>query len=62
MKLRADAVRAYVLSREQLQKVGAAIGARYVFQPYVVAFTQSLTNRWSFMDIRLMQTRSSILR
>jgi hypothetical protein len=62
MKLRADAARGYVLSREQLQKVGAAIGARYLFQPYVAAFTQTLTNRWSFMDVRLMQTRSSILR
>ena len=62
IRLRADAGRGYVLSREPLQKVGAAIGARYVFQPYVVAFTQSLTNRWSFMDVRLMQTRSSILR
>ena len=62
MRLRTDALRGHILNREPLQKVGAAIGARYVFQPYVVYFTQTLTNRWSFADVRIMQTRSSILR
>jgi len=60
IRLRTDASRGHILSREPLQKVASAIGARYVFQPYVVAFSQSLTNRWSFFDVRIMQTRSSI--
>ncbi len=59
MRLRADALHGHILSRNPLQKVASAIGARYVFQPYVVAFSQSMTNRWSFADIRLVHTRSS---
>ena len=51
-----------ILEAEPLGKIGTAIGARYVFQPRLGAFSQTMTERWKFADIRLVQTRSSILR
>jgi hypothetical protein len=51
-----------ILEAEPLGKIGAAIGARYVFQPRLGGFTQTMTDRWSLADVRLVQTRSSILR
>lgn len=61
-RMRSDALHSHILSREPLKKIGAAIGARYVFQPVVATFTQTMTPRWSFADVRIMQTRSSLLR
>jgi hypothetical protein len=51
-----------ILEAEPLGKIGAAIGARYVFQPRLGAFTQEMTVRWNPADVRIVQTRSSILR
>jgi hypothetical protein len=51
-----------ILEATSLEKLGPAIGARYVFQPRLGAFSQTMTDRWSFADIRIVQTRSSILR
>jgi hypothetical protein len=62
IRMRPGALNSYILSRDPLKKIGAAIGARYVFQPYMGVFTQSMTNRWSFADVRIMQTRSSLTR
>jgi hypothetical protein len=61
-RMRNDALQSTILSREPLRKLGAAVGARYIFQPRLTAFSQFMTNRWSFTDIRLAQTRSSIMR
>jgi hypothetical protein len=61
-QMRNDALQSNILDRGSLQKLGAAIGARYAFQPRLTAFTQFMTNRWSFTDVRLSQTRSSIMR
>ena len=62
IRMRSDASHSYILSRDLLKKIGVAIGVRYVFQPYVGAFVQSMTNRWSFADVRIMQTRASLTR
>jgi hypothetical protein len=64
MKMRADAEQSNVLSREPLKKLASALGARYVFQPRLTAFTQMMTDRWKIpaFDIRVAQTRSSSLR
>jgi hypothetical protein len=47
-----------------LRKISAAIGARYVFQPRLAAFSQTMMDRWMFpaLNVRLLQTRSSIMR
>jgi hypothetical protein len=64
IQMRADAEQSHVLNRDSLKKLGAAIGARYVFQPRLAAFAQIMTDRWTFpaIGVLLMQTRSSDLR
>jgi hypothetical protein len=61
-RMRADFERTNLLEGGSLRKLATAIGVRYVFQPRLVAFSQILTERWSFMDVRLVQTRSSTMR
>lgn len=61
-RMRMDALLTDMLSRDPLRKLGAAVGARYVFQPRLTAFTQTMTDRWSFVDVRIVQTRGSIMR
>jgi hypothetical protein len=63
-KLRNDYDQSNILDRDPLQTLRNAIGVRYVFQPRLEAFTQTMTDRWKFpgLDIRLSQTRSSIMR
>jgi hypothetical protein len=63
-QMRIDAEQSYILNRESLRKIGAGIGARYVFQPRLSAFAQAMTDRWTFpaLGILIMQTRSADLR
>lgn len=53
-----------IFDLDSLQKIGAVIGARYVFQIRLAAFTQAMTDRWKVpaFDIRVSQTRSSDMR
>jgi hypothetical protein len=62
LRMRADLDQGNVLEATALKKIGTAIGARYVFQPRLGAFTQTMTERWKFADLRIVQTRSSTLR
>ncbi|MGH7309653.1 MAG: hypothetical protein ACREK6_13235 [Candidatus Rokuibacteriota bacterium] len=62
LRMRTDFEHTNMLEAASLQKLGAAIGARYVFQPRLGAFTQTMTNRWTPIDLRIVQTRSSVLR
>lgn len=65
-RMRTDALQSNILDRDSLQKLGKAIGVRYVFQPRLMAFTQLMTERWKFkfpgFDIRIVETRSSVMR
>lgn len=63
-RMRWDAEQSHLLSRDSLRKIGAALGMQYIFQPRLAAFTQTMTDRWKFpaLDLRLTQTRSSLLR
>ena len=63
-RMRGDAEQSHLLDRHSLAKIGAALGVRYIFQPRLAAFTQTMTDRWQVpaFDIRIMQTRSSLLR
>lgn len=65
-RMKAGALLSNILDRDSLQKLGKAIGARYVFQPRLTAFTQLMTERWKLkfpgIDIRVTETRSSVMR
>lgn len=62
--MRNDYEQSNIMDQETLGKIAAAIGVRYVFQLRLVAFMQTMTDRWKFpaLDVRLTQTRSSIMR
>jgi hypothetical protein len=63
-QMRGYAEQSHHLERDSLRKIGAALGVRYIFQPRLAAFTQTMTNRAEFpgFKIRLAQTRSSLMR
>ena len=63
-RMRVEYEHSDILNRDLLRKIGGATGARYVFQPRVSAFTQTMTHRWSIpiFSVRLVETRSSIMR
>ena len=63
-QMRTDAEQSHILSRESLKKLGAAMGVRYVFQPRLAAFTQTMYDRWTFpgFGVLLTQVRTSNLR
>ncbi len=64
VRMRADYEMSDIFDGIALRKIASAIGVRYVFQPQLGAFSQTMTDRWSFppVDLRMMQTRSSIMR
>jgi hypothetical protein len=62
VRMRTDYEQSNILEATALRKLGAAVEARYVFQPRLGTFTQTMTVRWSPWDLRIVQTRSSILR
>lgn len=47
-----------------LRQIANAVGVRYVFQPRLAAFSQTMTDRWKFppFDVLMSQTRSSNMR
>jgi len=63
-RMRMDYEQSNILDREPLRKIGSAIGARYVFQPRLAAFTQVLYDRWKVpgLELNVVRIRSSILR
>ncbi len=62
LRMRTDFEQTIMLEAAALRTLGAGIGARYVFQPRLGAFTQTMTERWKPVDLRIVQTRSCILR
>jgi len=61
-QLLSDYEKTNILDRDLLRKIAAAVGARYVFQPRLAYFSQHMTERWSFIGVRIMETRSSVMR
>lgn len=63
-RMRSDAEQNHILDRNVLQKIGEVLGARYVFQPRLAYFAQSMTDRWSMavISILISQTRSAHMR
>lgn len=64
VRSRTDAEQSHILNRDILEKLGTAIGARFVFQPRLAYFSQEFEDRLAFpgFNLRLMQTRHSVLR
>ena len=63
-QMRTDAEQSHILNLDSLKKIGAAIGARFVFQPRLAAFTQIMYDRWTFpgFGVVISQTRQCDLR
>jgi len=63
-RLRESGEQSHILDRELLQKIGKSIEARYVFQPRLAYFLQTMTDRLKLppFDILLVQTRSAHMR
>ncbi len=57
-----DYIRTGILHRAGLQKIGQALHAAYVFQPGLASFNQSMSGRFSFFGLRVLQTRVTMLR
>lgn len=55
-------VRTGILDRGGLEKLGQALHAAFVFQPSLASFSQSVSGRFSFLGLRILQTRVTTLR
>jgi hypothetical protein len=54
--------RSGILDRERLQRIGTALGSRYVLQPGLGEFTQSMIDRFEVSGFKLLRTRVTTLR
>lgn len=54
--------RSGILERERLQRIGAALGSRYLLQPGLAEFTQSLVDKFEFTGLKIVRHRISGLR
>jgi hypothetical protein len=57
-----DYARSGILNRLTLEKIGRTLNATYVFQPSLASFSQSTSGRFSFLGLRLFQTRITTMR
>src|SRR5215510_5288996 len=64
IQMRADYDGSNIFDVDRLRQIADAVGALYVFQPRLVAFSQTMTDRWKFppFDVLMSQTRSSNMR
>lgn len=51
-----------ILRKTSLQRIGKALGVRYLIQMSLLQYTQDTSTRFSVLGIRFVQTRSSTLR
>lgn len=63
-RMRGDYWQSDILDSDSLRKIALAIGVRYVFQPRLAAFSQTMTQRWQVPVALVWITwiRSSIMR
>ena len=54
--------RSGMLERDHLKRIGGALGSRYVLQPGLAEFSQSLFDKFEFWGIKIVRTRIAILR
>jgi len=51
-----------ILTREPLQRIGAALGSRYALLPGLAEFGQTLEDKFDFEGFKVVRTRISVLR
>jgi len=51
-----------ILERDRLKRIGVALGSRYVMQPGLAEFSQSLFDKFEFWGIKIVRTRIATLR
>jgi hypothetical protein len=51
-----------ILERERLQRIGSALGSRYVLLPGLAEFNQVIVDRFDFSGFKLIQNRITTLR
>lgn len=54
--------RSGIPERERLQRIGAALDSRYLLQPGLAEFSQSLVDKFEFTGLKIVKTRISVLR
>jgi len=54
--------RSDILDRERLQRIGSGLGTRYVLQPGLAEFSQSLMDRFELIGLKLLRSRTTTLR
>ena len=54
--------RGRLLQRERLRRIGVALGSRYVLQPGLAEFSQTLLDKLDVSGLQLIRTRMSALR
>jgi len=57
-----DVARSGILERERLRRIGAALGSRYVLQPGLAEFNQTLVDKFELAGLKIVKTRLSTLR
>jgi hypothetical protein len=60
--LLAGFARTGMLERDRLKRIGGALGSRYVLQPGLAEFTQSLFDKFEFWGIKIVRSRIATLR
>ena len=58
----AVAARGGIPDRDRLRRIGAALGSRYVLQPGVAEFSQTLLDKFEFAGLKMVRTRMAGLR
>jgi hypothetical protein len=58
----AAAGRGGILDRDRLRRIGAALGSRYVLQPGLAEFSQTLVDKFEFAGLKMLRTRMAALR
>jgi hypothetical protein len=54
--------RSGIPERERLQRLGVALGSRYLLQPGLAEFSQSLVDKFEFTGLKIVKTRIAALR
>lgn len=54
--------RSGMLERDRLKRIGGALGSRYVLQPGLAEFSQSLLDKFELWGIKIVRTRIATLR
>lgn len=51
-----------IMDRDRLRRIGAALGSRYLIQPGLAEFSQSLVDKFEFTGLKIVRTRVWTLR